>query len=154
MRIDDLTAGAQLRVDGAPEAVVDVERVEGGAVAMLLDGRMRWSTLAIAYPDGSAERYELADPAGVAASAHEAARGRIADEDAFWASHGDADAVIGELAPAATPPTRLATLVHDDFLACDGAIAGVLYDLDDRREYWVVRRVETIALERLGLESG
>ena len=87
-------------------------------------------------------------PATVAASQHELARARIADEDAFWAAHGDAEAVIGELAPATTPPVSLATLVHDDFLATDRLMAGLLYDLE-RREYWIVRGVDDVPLDQL-----
>jgi hypothetical protein len=150
--ISQLAVGTPLRVDGSPEVVVAVEHLDGGGAALILDGRMRWSTLAIGYPDGTAELYEIADPATLVASEHAAARARIADEDAFWAQQGDPDAVIGELAPADSPPTRLSALVHDDFLACDEHIAGVLYDVAERRVYWVVRGVETVALDRLGLE--
>jgi hypothetical protein len=136
-----------VRVDGRTATVSDVVAADG-ITAALVDTPSQWATLVVIGPGDGAEVYELADPATVVASQHALARARIADEDAFWAAHGDPDAVIGELVPAATPPTTLATLVHDDFLATDRLMAGVLYDLD-RREYWIVRAVKDVPAAQL-----
>jgi hypothetical protein len=136
-----------VRVDGRTATVTDTVEADGITTA-LVDAPSQWATLVVIGPGDEAEVYELADPATVVASQHELARVRIADEDAFWAAQGDPEAVIGELAPAQTRPTALATLVHDDFLATDRLMAGLLYDLD-RREYWIVRAVEDVPVARL-----
>jgi hypothetical protein len=142
-----LSIGDPLRVDGRTATVLDVVSADG-IVTALVDAPSQWATLVVIGPGDGAEVYELADPATVVASQHELARARIADEDAFWAAHGDPDAVIGALAPAGTPPVALATLVHDDFLATDRLMAGLLYDLD-RREYWIVRAVRDVPADAL-----
>jgi hypothetical protein len=142
-----MSTPSTLRVDGRTATIVETVAADGITTA-LVDTPSQWATLVVIGPGDEAEVYELADPASVVASQHELARARIADEDAFWAAHGDPEAVIGELAPAATPPTTLATLVHDDFLATDRLMAGLLYDLD-RREYWIVRAVKDVPVERL-----
>ena len=41
-----------------------------------------------------------------------------------------------------------ATLVHDDFLATDRLMPGLLYDLS-RREYWIVRTIKDVPAAQL-----
>jgi len=142
-----LAIGDSLRVDGRTATVIDVV-CEDGLVTALVDAPSQWATLVVLGPGDEGEVYELTDPAMVVASQHALARARISDEDAFWAAHGDPEAVIGELRPATTPPTSLATLEHDDFLATDRLMAGLLYDLQ-RREYWVVRAVKDVPVAQL-----
>lgn len=142
-----VSIGDSLRIDGRTATVTDVHDADG-ITAALVDAPSQWATLVVIGPGDDAEVYELTDPATVVTAQHELARARIADEDAFWAAHGDPEAVIGDLAPATTPPVSLATLVHDDFLATDRLMPGLLYDLA-RREYWIVRTIKDVPAARL-----
>jgi len=154
MRLDDLAPGTTLRLDGRTCRVLDAARDEHGAVVCLLEHPAYWSAVLVCgFTPGEAELYALEHPASVVRSQLELARERVRDEDAFWAEYGDTDAVIGELAPAEAPPSSAATLAHDDVLATDRLMAGVLYDLQARR-FWIVREVRDYALADLGIDAG
>ncbi len=154
MRLDDLAPGSALRIDGRTCRVADAARDEHGAVVCVLEHPAHWSAVLVCgFTPGDAELYLLQHPAAAARAQLELARERIRDEDAFWAEHGDETARIGELAPAEGPPASAATLAHDDFLATDRLMAGVLYDPSARR-FWIVREVRDHALADLGIDAG
>jgi len=153
MRLPDVRPGSTLRVDGRPCRVADVARDEHGAVVCLLEHPAHWAAvLVLGSARGAAELYVLEHPASVVRAQLELARQRVRDEDALAAEYGDADAAIGELAPADAPPASAATLALDDVLATDRLMAGVLYDLAARR-FWIVREVRECAPADLGLDA-